>query len=131
MNNFTPASQTQSYQPYQPYQPTQYFLQPQGNIYMINSAAEVATVPVGSGVSAAICLRENAIYLKTFQNGAPMILAYKLVPLEGADAQAPAQDASNMQDKKITAVLEDYGKRLENLEKQITSKGGGVEWPKI
>lgn len=129
MNNFTAFNQNQSYQ--QPYQPTQYFPQPQGNIYMINGAADIANVPMGTGVSAAICLRENAIYLKTFQNGSPMILGYRLVPLEGADSQSPTQEVAGAVDKKITAILEDYGKRLENLEKQFTPKGGNVEWPKI
>ena len=129
MNNFTNFNQNQSY--HEPYQQAPYFPQPQGNIYMINNATDIANVPVGMGLSAAICLRENTIYLKTFQNSAPMILAYKLVPLEGTDTQSPVQDTVGAQDKKITAVLEDFGKRLETIEKQIISKGGGVEWPKL
>ena len=127
MSNFTPFNQTQSFQPYQT---AQYFPQPQGSIYMIGNAADVANVPVGAGLSAAICLREGTMYLKTIQNGSPMLLAYRLVPLEGGDTQTPIQE-QRAQDKKITAVLEDYGKRLEALEKQLTPKGGNVEWPKI
>jgi len=62
MNNYTPFSQNQSFQPYQA---TQYFPQPQGSIYMIANANDVANVPVGAGLSAAICLREGILYLKT------------------------------------------------------------------
>ena len=43
----------------------------------------MVNVPIGSGLSAAICLREGIMYLKTLQNGNPVILAYKLNPLEG------------------------------------------------
>lgn len=127
MNNYAPFNQNQSYQSYQP---AQYFPQPQGSIYMINNAMDIANVPAGVGVSAAICLRENTLYLKTIQNGAPMLLAYRITPLEGSEPQSQSQEQPSL-DKKIAAVLEDYGKRLENLEKQITPKGGGVEWPKI
>jgi hypothetical protein len=71
---------------YQPYQATQYFPQPQGSIYMIASSNDVANVPVGAGLSAAICLREGVMYLKTIQNGSPMLLGYRLSSLEGTDA---------------------------------------------
>ena len=65
-----------------------------------------------------------------------MILAYKLVPLEVGEPQpAPQQQqpaqSNATQDPKIAAVLEDYGKRLETIEKQLAPKGGAVEWPKI
>jgi hypothetical protein len=41
------------------------FPQPQGNVYNINSTLEVANVPVGAGVSVALCLPENVMYIKT------------------------------------------------------------------
>jgi hypothetical protein len=41
------------------------FLQPQGNVYNINSTLEVANVPVGGGVSVALCIPENVMYIKT------------------------------------------------------------------
>lgn len=126
MSNFTPFNQPQTFQPYQT---AQYFPQPQGSIYMIGNTSDIANVPVGAGLSAAICLREGVMYLKTIQNGSPMLLAYRLIPMEGAEGQTVNQEQES-QDKKIIAVLEDYGKRLEAIEKQI-HKGGKVEWPKI
>ena len=137
MSNYVPFNQNQTYQPYQA---TQYFPQPQGSIYMIANSSDVANVPVGAGLSAAICLREGVIYLKTIQNGSPMLLAYKLAPLENGEQTSEQQTAVGIYetDKKITAILQDYGKRLEALEKQFTStsqaaqtKGGNSAWPTI
>lgn len=136
MSNYVPFNQNQNYQPYQA---TQYFPQPQGSIYMIANSSDVANVPVGAGLSAAICLREGIMYLKTIQNGSPMLLGYRLSSLEGGDT---SQETSQIQpgdvNKKITAILQDYGKRLETLEKQLTSNttpsktsGGNPEWPTI
>jgi hypothetical protein len=51
---------------------------------MLGNSSELVNVPIGSGLSAAICLREGVMYLKTLQNGNPVILAYKLNPLEGS-----------------------------------------------
>lgn len=138
MSNYVPFSQNQTYQPYQA---TQYFPQPQGSIYMIANSNDIANVPVGAGLSAAICLREGVMYLKTIQNGSPMLLAYKLMPLENGDGQVATQaqiQESGVQDKKIIAILEDYDKRLKALESQTSPKskiqtqsGGNPEWPTI
>ena len=132
MNNYTPFNQNQNYQPYQA---TQYFPQPQGSIYMIANANDVANVPVGAGLSAAICLRDGIMYLKTIQNGSPMLLGYRLAPLDGNSTEVAQENTNQSADTKITAVLEDYGKRLEKLEKQLTApttkKGGNPEWPTI
>lgn len=128
MNNYTPYNQNQTYQPYQA---TQYFPQPQGSIYMIGNASDVANVPVGAGLSVAICLRDNIMYLKTIQNGSPMLLGYRLAPLDNGNV--PQQENAPVTDTKITAVLEDYGRRLEALEGKIskTKTGGNPEWPTI
>lgn len=48
------------------------FSQPQGNVYNINSTLEVANVPVGAGISVALCLNEGFMYIKTMQNGNPL-----------------------------------------------------------
>lgn len=56
------------------------FPQPQGNVYNINSTLEVANVPVGAGMSIALCLPENVMYIKTMQNGNPLFYPYKIIP---------------------------------------------------
>lgn len=86
MANYTPYNQSQAFQPYQI---SQYFPQPQGSIYMIGSSNDIANVPVGAGLSAAICLREGIMYLKTVQNGSPMLLGYRLSSLENNTAADP------------------------------------------
>lgn len=133
MSNYIPFNQNQTYQPYQA---TQYFPQPQGSIYMIANSNDVANVPVGAGLSAAICLRDGIMYLKTIQNGSPMLLAYRLVPLENSEQATDFTNATCETDKKITAILKDYGKRLEKLESQLTptetkTDGGNTVWPTI
>lgn len=132
MSNYVPFNQNQNYQPYQA---TQYFPQPQGSIYMIANANDVANVPVGAGLSAAICLRDGIMYLKTIQNGSPMLLGYRLAPLDGNGTEAAQENTQSATDTKITAILEDYGKRLQALESQlakpVTKKGGNPEWPTI
>lgn len=145
MNNYMTYNQNSSYQPYQA---TQYFPQPQGSIYMIGNSNDVANVPVGAGLSAAICLREGIIYLKTIQNGSPMLLGYRLSPLEGNGTTqeqvwqkqsspsmfsqgvqvAPVQE--NQFESKILATLESLENRLKKLENSgDKSKGGASNWP--
>lgn len=148
MNNYMPYNQNQ---PFQPYQVTQYFPQPQGSIYMIGSSNDVANVPVGTGLSAAICLREGIIYLKTIQNGSPMLLGYRLNPLENSTSQEsiqkqttqfqsqqnlnnqPTIQTQNQEqtiEQRILAVLEDFDNRLKKIENiQDKPKGGASEWP--
>ena len=87
------------------------FLTPQGNVYIIDSALEVANVPMGTGISVAICPTENLMYLKMYQNGAPTISAYTLAPYE-----QPTNNAN------IEKVLQNITQRLEKIEKSISSK---------
>ena len=126
---------------FQPYQATQYFPQPQGSIYMIGSSNDVANVPVGAGLSAAICLREGLIYLKTIQNGSPMLLGYKLCPIEGntvvqeqkiQNQTASVQGSNSAQEstleQRILNILEDFETRLKKLENTEKPKGGTEKW---
>ncbi len=69
-----------------PMQSVQFFPQPQGNVYMISNSSEIMTVPVGAtGISVAICLPEGIMFLKSFQNGSPVFLRYKLSSLENTN----------------------------------------------
>jgi hypothetical protein len=48
----------------------QMFPQPQGSVYTINSPLDIGNVPIGStGLSVAICIPDNLMYIKSFQNG--------------------------------------------------------------
>lgn len=87
------------------------FLTPQGNVYIIDSALEVANVPMGTGVSVAICPTENVMYLKMYQNGAPSISAYTLAPYE--------QPIGN---PNIEKVLQNITQRLDKIENSLISK---------
>ena len=119
---------------YQPFQATQFLLQPQGSIYTISSSNEIANVPVGPGLSAALCLREGAIYLKTIQNGAPVLLGYKLAPLENfSNSNSFEQNNSQVQsqqtlEQKIMSMFESFDKRLKELEDSGKAKGGTEKW---
>ena len=105
MNNFSPTgAATGRFTP-------SMFLTPQGNVYIVDSALEVANVPMGTGMSVAICPTENLMYLKMYQNGAPTISAYTLAPYE-----QPTNNAN------IEKVLQNITQRLEKIEKSISSK---------
>lgn len=95
MNN----SLQQMKQMVQPQTQQQFFLQSQGNLYMINSPLEVSNVPVGVGLSAAISLSEGLLYLKTMQNGVPMVVGYKLSSLENIPIQGAQSDKDNKEIK--------------------------------
>lgn len=64
------------------YNTQHYFPQPQGNIYIINTSQEVNNIPISNGLSAAICLAEGTMFLKTIQNGNLTMTGYKLNPLD-------------------------------------------------
>ena len=107
---------------------------------MIGSSSEIANVPVGVGLSAAICLREGLIYLKTIQNGSPMLLSYKLSPLENSNliqekinqspnsTDAPVSAPETSIEQKILNILEDFDSRLKKLEVPGKPKGGSEKW---
>ena len=83
------------------------FPQPNGNIYVISNSLEVANVPAGAGITAALCTNENLFYLKTVQNGVPTFLAYKLSPYTESPKMQPQED--------------EVEKRLTLIEKQLTT----------
>lgn len=107
-----------SYNTTQPYQNTQFFLQPQGNVYTINSSFEVANVPVSSGISVALCPSEELMYLKSMQNGAPALFVYKFSPYEPQPQNSVPKEFNLLVEK-----LERVEKELNELKKKST--GGG------
>lgn len=83
------------------------FPQPQGNVYSINSTLEVANVPASAGLSVALCLPENVMYVKTMQNGTPQFWAYSISPYENKPQEVKEEDNN------------DVAARLDKLEEQI------------
>ena len=117
----------------------QMFPQPQGSVYSINTPLDIGNVPIGStGLSVALCLNEDLMYIKSFQNGNPVIMTYRIVPhnaesksnnqVQNQTSQQTAPEASPISMtidqfeklKQIDALQERIGK-LENL---MNSKGG-------
>lgn len=96
------------------------FPQPNGNVYLISNSLEVANVPAGAGITAALCSSESLLYLKTVQNGVPTFLAYKLTPY----TESPKTPIMEPQENVSTVES-----RLLAVEKQmqtiITLLGGG------
>ena len=95
------------------------FPQPQGSVYTINSPLDIGNVPIGStGLSVAICLPDNLLYIKSFQNGQPAIMVYRISPFQKEskeiEAPAPAPVAAN-----------DVSTRLLALEEKINKLAGG------
>ena len=120
MNNYQfPYPQAGAQAPFNQFQQIQQmFPQPQGSVYSIGAPLEIGNVPIGStGLSVALCLNENLMYIKSFQGGNPVIMAYKITPYATDDTKIPP--AANEVESKPT--LEE---RLGRLEQLITSKGG-------
>lgn len=69
-------------------QPQQFFPMPQGNVYTIERPEEISTVPCGTGVSVALCLAKNLMYIKSIQGGSPLYWVYKIAPATEADTQS-------------------------------------------
>lgn len=92
------------------------FPQPQGNVYNINSTLEVANVPVGAGISVALCLQEGFMYIKTMQNGNPMFWAYKISPF---DTTKPAKQSDENEKILDNNQIEEYENRFNKIEQQV------------
>ena len=108
-----------SFPQFQSQAPTRYtppmFMQPQGNLYIIENSLELANVPMGAGISVAICPNESLLYLKMYQNGSPQIAAYNLIPYEKKELAQPQNG------------YEEILKRIEAIEKKMDNKGGKLD----
>lgn len=111
--NVAPIQQNQFQQ--QNVQPL--FPQPQGNVYNINSTLEVANVPVGAGISVALCLNEGVMYIKTMQNGNPMFWAYKIMPFDTTKNQS--ESGEKKEDNPFAEQFERYDSRFNKIEQQV------------
>lgn len=111
--------------PMQMQMPQQMFIQPSGNVYQLNSSTDIDMVPVGNQmVSIGLCMSEGILQIKTLQNGIPMVVAYKLAPI---DARQLAAERAEKQNAK--ASLEERIAKLEKIFTQDTKKeGADVSW---
>jgi hypothetical protein len=90
------------------------FPQPQGSVYSINSPLDIGNVPIGStGLSVAICFAENLMYIKSFQNGQPVLMAYKVLPYQ-KEEKKPEEPVSS-----------DLTSRLEAIESKLNELASG------
>ena len=116
----------QNINPIPNFQPNYFFPQPIGNVYSLNSSADIANIPIGANLSVGLCLNENMIYIKSMQNGAPVTLSYHLTGDEPINTQK-----NNPIDSKDNNI-EEINRRLSNLESYISKfrekNGGKIEW---
>lgn len=118
----------------QPYPGQIVFPQPVGNVYNLNTANDIGNIPFGSNVSVGLCLSENIIYIKSLQNGIPMLLGYKLNPIENLNSNSQTTPNSNSDNRleELIATLNENNKKIDLLEKQVIKLkekiGGKTEW---
>jgi hypothetical protein len=118
----------------QPYPGQIVFPQPVGNVYNLNSANDIGNIPFGGNVSVGLCLSENIIYIKSLQNGIPMLLGYKLNPIENLNSTTQTVSNSNSDNRleELIATLNENNKKIDLLEKQVIKLkekiGGKTEW---
>ena len=93
------------------------FPQPQGSVYAINSPLDIGNVPTGStGLSVAICFAENLMYIKSFQNGQPVIMAYRVSPFQKEDSKTETSLPNSTEsrfallEEKLNTIINNGGK---------------------
>ena len=102
----------------QGFQPTQFFLSPQGNVYLLNNSFEAQNIPTGTGFNAAICPSENLLYIKTLQGTS----VYKFTPYQPEQSK-PQQQKQQQPD--YGAQIAELRKEIEQLKKK-DDKGGKI-----
>lgn len=104
---------------------SQIFPTPQGMVYTINNPVEIGSVPIGStGISVALCLPDNLMYVKSFQNGGPVIVPYTISPYQQT---GPTQETKNdeEQESPILLKIKSLEDKLEDLQNQVKKINGG------
>lgn len=95
----------------------QYFLQPQGLMYLINSYNDLNSIPTNTVNTAAFCFPENKCYIRTIQGGTSTITTYNLSKQENEEKKEEAG---------LTDLIKGIEERLAKLEKTPT-KGGRLD----
>lgn len=96
----------------------QIFPQPQGSVYSISTPSDICNVPIGStGLSVAICFQEQIMYIKSFQNGSPIIMAYRIAPYSKEDpvtTSTPQKSELELLTEKIATIEQTLTKLTSN-----------------
>lgn len=120
-------------QPQTPFYPQAQLLSPTGNVYVTNTMQEANNVPVGIGTTVALCLPENLMYIKTAQNGIPIVKQYQLTEIEpktisDVEKENATLEKENAELKKSLAALEEKVRIIDAQYRQSSNKGGASEW---
>lgn len=91
------------------------FPQPNGNVYTINSSSELSNIPVGIGLTVVLCMAENTLYLKSIQNGNPVVWSYSI---SSNDKSFDSAAASPQPSEPQSNGLEEIEKRIAKLERK-------------
>ena len=79
------------------------FLQPVGNVYNLATAADIEGVPVANQmVSVGICMQDKILHIKNLQNGVPMTLSYRIVPVDAK--QLAEEKKAKTEEQKAKAI---------------------------
>lgn len=110
-------------------QPT-FFPQPIGSVYNLQTATDIGNIPASTNLSVGLCLAENILYIKSLQGGTPMLLSYRISPLEGTAAPASATPETTQPNR--NELIKAYDERIAELKKEIAAikerLGGKLEW---
>ena len=117
----------QQFQNYQAVPVQQNFFQtPIGSIYSLNTASDINNIPVGANLSVGLCLPEAVMYIKSYQNGQPILLGYKLAPLEGSPTNN--NESEGALSEKIVSAFKSFDKRLSEIEDKLKTKEEKLNW---
>lgn len=101
------------------------FPQPQGSVYQLNTPSEIGNVPIGStGLSVAICFSEQIMYIKSFQNGSPVIMAFRIAPFtrETKEPEAEQSPTADPLEERFSRIESQLAKIL-----QMQNSGGKLD----
>lgn len=101
----------------------QFFPQSQGGVYLINNSLEVANVPIGAGISVALCMNEGVMYIKGMQGGMPSLMTYRINPYENTPTTketppAFAQEKQKQPQQELLDIISKLEERIASLEKK-------------
>lgn len=91
--------------------------QPIGRVYNLTTASEIYNIPAGNDTTIGVCLNEQVMYLKSYQNGYPVIVGYRVTPLEIANSttQQAAAQQTDINLNELNGNIKDLMKKLDEI----------------